>query len=134
MPITQRLGTWAETVAQAVTDENLTDIITTAAYGGVTYWAVPPTKEDFDTATADTIATFVPEGERPHHISARDLRKAYIRMLAGDAGLYIGAAARRSAVRAWTGRTEEDGIDTTHIDADAADQLVQLACFGKVVF
>ncbi|GAB2329253.1 hypothetical protein [Streptomyces variabilis] len=134
VPVTPQLGIWADNAAQAVTDANVKEIIEIAAYGGVTHWAVQPQDEDFDGAQPDTVATFVPEASESVHLTADDIRKAYVRLLAGIEGLYIGAAAHRAAIQAWRDRTEQDGIDTSRIDADAADQIIQLACFGHVMY
>lgn len=119
-----------------ITDENVQDIVDTAAYGGITYWASEPSQADFDAAPEGTVATIYdsetdePEGA-VHHLTADNIRQAVVDIV--EKGL-TNSTIRDYITGAFDEWNSEDGIDCGYIDADAADCIVQVACFGKVVY
>lgn len=124
-----------------VTDENVQDIIDTASYGGITYWATAPTDAEFAALPEGKEYTIVEgvddfpfggrEVEAVHYLSKDDIRLAYAKLL--DPGQeYVGREVHGYILDSWRNRTEEDGIDCGDIDADAADVIVQVACFDEV--
>jgi hypothetical protein len=118
----------------SITDENVQDIIDTAAYGGITYWAIEPSQTDFADAPEDAVAT-IKDGEdgKVYYLTAEQIRKAYRALLKNEPRL-VGPEVHGYIKDSWTDRTPEDGIDAGHIDADAADVIVQVACFGEIVY
>ena len=128
-----------DTVKAAVTDKNVQDIIDTASYGGITYWATQPTEAEFE-ATPEgkefTIVEVVDEttGERKaHYLSKDDIRVAYAKLLDLEQRL-VGKVIHGYVIDSWRRRTDEDGIDCGDIDADVADCIIQVACFNEVVY
>ncbi|AWY07637.1 hypothetical protein SEA_YOSIF_73 [Streptomyces phage Yosif] len=118
-----------------ITDENVQDIIDTAAYGGITYWAGQPTDEDFQNLPEGKEYTIREEGDYPedaevHYLSKADIRKAYRELLSLDQQ-YVNKTIHGYIIDSYRDR-DENGIDCGHIDADAADVIVQVACFGEV--
>lgn len=117
-----------------VTDQNVEDMMATAAYGGITYWATNPTEADYD-ETDRLGATFTikeADSGKVYHLTREDIRKAFARLVASDQQ-YVGDMVHGyflAAIR----DADEDGIDAGHIDSTAADVLVQVACFGKVIY
>jgi hypothetical protein len=116
-----------------ITDDNVQDIIDTAAYGGITYWAIEPTQKDFADAPDDAVAT-IRDGEegKVHHLTAEQVKKAYRKLLKNEPRI-VGPMVHGYIVDSWKDR-DEDGIDCGHIDADAADVIVQVAIFGEIVY
>ncbi|WJN63481.1 hypothetical protein [Streptomyces phage phiScoe56] len=123
-------------ILNRVTDENVQDIIDTAAYGGITYWAGEPTREDFDALPEGKEYTIREEGDDPddavvHYLSKDQVRRAYAKLL--DPGQeYVNRTIHGYILDSWRNRTDEDGIDCGDIDADAADVIVQVALFDEV--
>jgi hypothetical protein len=109
-----------------ITDQNVDDILAIASYGGITYWAIEPTLEEF---------AGLPEGkaEKVHYLSRDEIRVAYTRLL-DPFQTYVNDEIAGYILDSWRDRTEEGGIEAGHIDADAADVIVQVAAFGKVVY
>jgi hypothetical protein len=127
-------------ILNRITDENVQDIIDTAAYGGITYWATEPTAEEFAAKPEGKEYTIVEgvddfpfggrEVEAVHYLSKDDVRRAYTKLL--DPGQeYVGREVAGYILDSWRDR-DEDGIDAGSIDADAADVIVQVACFDEV--
>ncbi|ATE85400.1 hypothetical protein [Streptomyces phage phiScoe23] len=127
-------------IMDILTDENVQDIMDTAAYGGITYWATEPTEEEFNGLPEGKHYTIVegvddfPFGGREvdevHYLSKDDIRLAFARLL--DPGQeYVGREVHGYILDAWRDR-DDNGIDTGHIDADAADVIVQVAALGEV--
>lgn len=119
-----------------ITDENVDDIMTTAAYGAITYWAEEPTQADFDAAKPDQHVIRVNDeddydGPQTFWLTPAKIRQAIVEVAEGRHTNDTIAGYVRQAFRDWTA---EDGIDTGDIDADAADCIVQVACFGEVVY
>lgn len=125
-----------------ITDENVQDIVDTASYGGITYWAMQPTKEEFAGRPADKEFTIVEgvddrafggdrEVDGVFHLSKDDIRLAFCKLL--DPGQeYVNDEINGYILDAWRDRNEKDGIDAGHIDAGTADAIVQVACFDEV--
>ncbi|MGW8630584.1 hypothetical protein [Streptomyces sp. NPDC055793] len=124
-----------------ITDENVQDIVDTAAFGGITYWATEPNAEEFAGLPEGKAFTIVegvddyPFGGREvdavHYLSKDDIRLAFCKLL--DPGQeYVNDEINGYILDAWRDRTEKDGIDAGHIDADAADAIVQVACFDEL--
>jgi hypothetical protein len=123
-------------VTDALTDENVQDIIDTASYGGITYWAGQPTDAEFDAKPEDKAWTIVEvdDFERTaHYLDAAQIRQSFEKLLDFNQEL-VNQQIHGYLLSAWMDRTDKDGIDTGHIDADAADVIVQVACFGEVVY
>ena len=128
-----------------ITDDNVQDIIDTAAGGGITYWATEPTEEEFAGLPEGKTWTIVEgsgacpffgeerEVEAVHYVGHNQIRAAYAKLL-DPYQQYVNGEIHGYILDSWRDRTEEDGIDTAHIDADAADVIVQVAVFGKVVY
>ncbi|WJN63249.1 hypothetical protein [Streptomyces phage phiScoe45] len=132
------------TVTEIVTDENVQDIIETASYGGITYWATEPTQAEFDALPEGKEYTIV-EGTGPdpffggerevegvHYLSKDDIRKAYSALLSLDQK-FVNREIHGYIIDSYRDR-DADGIDCGHIDATAADVIVQVAIFGEVVY
>lgn len=132
-------------IMDRITDENVQDIIDTASYGGITYWAINPNDEEFAGLPEGKEYTIV-EGVEPHpifpfddkrevdsvnYLSKDDVRLAFAKLL--DPGQeYVNRELHGYILDAWRDRTDKDGIDAGHIDAGAADVIVQVACFDEV--
>ncbi|AKY03826.1 hypothetical protein AVT29_gp71 [Streptomyces phage Amela] len=116
-----------------ITDENAQDIIDTAAYGGITYWAIEPTQKDFADAPEGTAAT-IRDGEEDqvHYLTLDQVKKAYRKLLKNEPRI-VGPQVHGYIKDSWAER-DEDGIDCGYIDADAADVIVQVAIFGEIVY
>jgi hypothetical protein len=117
-----------------ITDENVDDVMTTAAYGGITYWADEPTAEDFAAAKPGEHTIRVDDegwNAKVYHLSPAKIRQAIVEVAEGKHTNSTVAGYVQQAFRDWNA---EDGIDCGEIDADAADCIVQVACFGKVVY
>ncbi|ATW61346.1 hypothetical protein SEA_ALSABER_72 [Streptomyces phage Alsaber] len=131
-------------VANTVTDENVQDIIDTASYGGITYWALEPTETEFAGLPEGKTYTIVEgedgswlggerEVEGVHYLSRDDIRNAYAKLLDLDQR-FVNREIHGYILDSWRDRTERDGIDAGHIDAGAADVIVQVAIFGEVIY
>jgi hypothetical protein len=132
-----------EKIARYLTDDRAQDIIDTASYGGITYWATEPTAEEFAGLPEGKRWTIV-EGQGPcpifggereveavHYLSPDQIREAYSKLLDLDQE-YVNREYHGYIVGSWTDRTEEDGIETGDIDAGTADIIVQLAALGEI--
>lgn len=124
-------------IKRGLTDQNIREMIETACYGGITYWAVQPTDAEFKAAPANTEWCIVDgdeggEDRKAHYLTLADVRKAYKALLALDQP-FVNNTIHGYFIESWRNR-DEDGIDGGFIDADAADVLVQVACFGEVVY
>lgn len=114
-----------------VTEQNLDDLVTTAWYGGITYWAKPMKVGVISQARFEFMET---EGDRRiHQLADKRLRDAYAKLVDLDQRL-VNRTIHLYFIDSWRNRTEEDGIDMGSIDADAADVWVQVAAFGQVVY
>lgn len=123
-----------ETVStEYITDENVEDIIATAEYGGITYWASTPRDYGYLKAQAPegTISTIWDGQEgKVYYLSADKIREAVIEIAKG---MHTNTTIRGYVIDAFDDR-DDDGIDCGFIDADTADCIIQVACFGGVVY
>ncbi|AKY03750.1 hypothetical protein AVT26_gp68 [Streptomyces phage Lannister] len=131
-----------EKIANTLTDENVQDIIDTASYGGITYWAIEPSAEEFEALPEGKDYTIV-EGEHDtwlggdreveavHYLSKDQIRGAYARLLDLDQR-YVNREYHGYILDSWRDRTDRYGIDTGYIDAGTADIIVQVAALGEV--
>lgn len=119
--------------ANLITDENVDDVMMTAAYGGITYWATQPTSADFARAKdgEHVIREDDSEDATAFYLTSDKIRQAIVEIAEGQHTNDTIRDYVRSAFDNWTA---EDGIDCGDIDADAADCIVQVACFGEVVY
>lgn len=132
-------------IKKYLTDERAQDIIDTASYGGITYWATEPSDEEFAGLPEGKTWTIV-EGSAPHpifpfddereveavhYLNADDIREAYAKLLDLDQE-YVNREYHGYILESWQERDEKDGIDASHIDAGTADFIVQLAALGEV--
>lgn len=113
-----------------ISDENLNDMIETAGYGGVNYWC---NRIHEDAPGIWTIYEMV-EDEKPnqHQINSRSLIKAFL-LLANPNQQLIADYVHQYFLQA-VKDGDKTGLDVGHIDATAADCLVQIACFGELVY
>lgn len=131
-------------LAEAVTDEKVQDIVDIAAYGGITYWAIEPNAEELaglpegksyvivEGEDADPFFGGEREVEAVHYLSRNQIRVAYAKLL-DPFQTYVNDRMAACIRDSWRDRGE-DGIETAHIDAGAADVIVQVAAFGRVVY
>ncbi|MEU0344215.1 hypothetical protein ABZ092_36045 [Streptomyces bobili] len=130
-----------QSIIDRITDENVQSIVDTAWYGGITYWATSAEEQESAAKPADKDYTIVegvddwPFGEREvdavHYLSKNDIRLAFAKLL--DPGQeYCNKRIQGYILDAWRDRNEEDGIDAGHIDADAADVIIQVAALDEV--
>lgn len=130
--------TFTITIPITLTTEFLSDILTTAFdadFGGCWYWAEPYAKKgdddpwhidaDGNTWLSVTVAEKEASGDRrkakrvDHAMLVQGIKKLF------EPGILPGRGDIRSAVQ---------NLDAGHIDADAADVLVQLGFFGTTVY
>lgn len=132
-------------IMDRITDQNVQDIVDIAREGGINYWAISATSEEVAGLPDGKEYTIV-EGVEPHpifafddkrevdsvtYLSKNDVRLAYARLL--DPGQeYVNREIHDYILDSWRDRTMEDGIDAGHIDAGAADAIIQVACFDDV--
>ena len=115
-----------------VTDENIDDIMETAGFG-IFYWAEQPDSDDWDQAPEGT--DFIvkdSDDSQAFYFTRDDIRDAYFKCLDLDQR-YFNRIIHGYFIESWRDRTDTE-IDTGHIDANAADCLVQVACFGTIVY
>ncbi|MCS0601120.1 hypothetical protein NX794_07730 [Streptomyces sp. LP11] len=127
-----------------ITDRDVDDIMEIAAFGGITYWAIQPTLEEFAGLPEGKVHTVVEgedacpffggerEVEKVHYLSRDEVRVAFGKLL-DPFQTYVNDELHGYVLDAWRDRTG-DGIAAEHIDAGAADVVVQVALFGKVVY
>ncbi len=100
--------------------ENFIDIIDTACYGAIEYWA-----EEVEYA-AGKLSVSCEEGAEVHEIEMADMEKAIAKIMEGKVSI-------SDSIRAdVTSAIRED--DYGYIDSYAADAIVQIACFGEIVY
>lgn len=119
-------------------------IATTAAEGGIGYWSIITSKYEpsrYFTGPGDTPATDLPDayvfytieeneesadGEEP---MSWDITPALIRR-----GFALAAESQDIAGWAFADQIGSDPDDVAAIDADAADVVVQMGCYGRVIW
>lgn len=114
-----------------LTDQNILDILDAAGYG-IAYWASKATVDEqartytvWQNADEDLPAARV--------ISFDEIAEAFNKLLLNDEPRLVGAYVHKYFLYAYADR-DASGIDAGHIDAEAADVLVQVAWFGEVIF
>ncbi|UFD98007.1 hypothetical protein PQC18_gp69 [Streptomyces phage Pablito] len=131
-----------EEIQQYVTDQVAADIVEIAAYGGITYWATEPNEEEFAGLPEGKTWTIVEgiddtgwggdrEVDAVHYLNTDDIREAYTKLLDLNQQI-VGREIHGYIVQSWIDRNEKDGIDAGHIDADAADAIIQIACLDEL--
>ena len=120
----------------------LSDIIITAAEGGVNYWAAV-TKYDHGYNKSDKLGDCGLEPERsrtasmcvqdaeddsepPMLVTVKTLRKAFALVMSSKDIAHVGGDWRKRMVAEYWGK------DAGELDADDADSLVQIGLFGEV--
>lgn len=131
-----------EKILAALTDENVQDIIDIGAEGGINYWVIEPSDEQFAGLPKGKTYTIVEgqdggwlggerEVEAVHYLSKDQVRVAYTRLLDLNQE-FVSLEYHGYIVQSWIDRSEKDGIDTSHIDAGTADVIIQLAALGEI--
>jgi len=116
-----------DAAVEKVSDQFSKDVIVTARCGAIGYWAQ-------ETGYYASIGAMMIDecdeetGERTdsHVITAASIREAIRMILLGDVAVH-----RDIAMSIWQGNRDKDA---GMIDADAADVIVQVACFGQIVY
>ncbi|WP_406192432.1 hypothetical protein OH733_05270 [Streptomyces griseus] len=133
-----------EKTLEALTDENVQDIVDIGAQGGITYWAIEPSDKEFAGLPEGKTYTFVEgehdtwmgrEGSREveavHYLSKGEIRAAYGRLLDLNQE-FVNREYHDYIVQSWIDRDDKGGVDTAHIDAGTADVIIQLAALGEI--
>lgn len=122
-----------------VTDEDVRDLVSTALCGGIGYWAkLDNSGHEFEDAPADecideTVARLLMEGKTVKLIDEEDgdvIDWTLADLLCG-VKRYVESGADGYSVAYDDGSVR---LDTSYVDADVADQVVQLGLFGEVVY
>lgn len=115
----------ASDVKVTLTHDEWDSLVDTAGYG-INYWATGPCFVDEESETYSVRhEDYLVEGRARTTLTKADLERAIGRVLIGDAPVDGGGT-----VGSWCAQYVRDD----DIDSDAADVIVQLAIFGKVVF
>jgi hypothetical protein len=113
-----------------LTDQNILDMIVTAGYG-IAYWASRATVDE--EARTYTVWWYDGDDDPASQIVTFDkIAEAFDKLITNEPKL-VGDWLHKYFLYAYADR-DKDGIDAGHIDADAADVLIQVAMFGEVVF
>ena len=110
-----------------ITDDNVHEICETAGYG-IDYYATHAEGEFPEDAV---FGVHIPDGGRDFFLTADEIRVATVRC-AYDHTIQMGNWVRGYFLSAFSGYPDE--LDTGCIDATAADVIVQVAMFGKLVY
>lgn len=116
-----------------LSDQNITDMLDAAGYG-IAYWAARATvDEEARTYTVLPLEDPV-EDKEPEQIVVTfgQIADAFDKLLNNDPKL-VGSYVHKYFLYAYADR-DSHGIEAGHIDAEAADVLVQVAVFGEVVY
>jgi hypothetical protein len=123
-----------------ISDDLLSDVLTTAVEGGIGYWSAVTDCERVNGGERDlcwlsvTLAPY-PDDEwgvfdlndkRPLVVTLRDVARGIELILTNKVGI---RADLKAQVALALGNPED-----ADIDADAADCIIQAACFGEIVF
>ena len=118
-----------------LTDQNLLDMIDGAGYG-IAYWATEATVDTEARTYTVHEGEIEPSGEGDgtgvHTIPFDTLKETYWKLVSLDQQ-YVNSEIHGYFLHSYLER-DEGGVDAGWIDASAADVLVQVAAFGKVVF
>lgn len=119
-------------VPTTITDQNFEDLVTTAWYGAITYWATDPVSEEPEGAIISLHVMDDDDEPNDYHLTADDLAAAFVKILTKE--VQIANWVHEYFKSAWDERTPDEGLEMGDIDAMAADVWVQVACFGKIVY
>lgn len=114
-----------------ITAQNVDDVMETAAYGAITYWATQPPRRLLEALPAGHHLVVEEDTGEAHELTPAKIRQAIVEVAEGK---HTNTVIRDYVIAAFDDWTAEDGIDCGHIDADAADCIVQVACLGSVVY
>lgn len=119
-----------------LTDEDCDDVMDTASYGGITYWASDATPEQKALYKHADYIFWDAEGERVISLTRGQIRSAYFKLTRmTHEARYVADWIHDYFVQANTDRDPETGRpDLGYIDATAADCVVQVAAFGEVIY
>lgn len=117
-----------------LTDEDCEDIMGTASYGGITYWAEGASERQRAKYKHADFVFWDREGERVVSLTKGQIRSAYFKLLANEPRL-VGTMIHGYMLDSMRYADEETRRpDLGFIDADAADCIVQVAAFGEVLY
>ncbi len=111
-----------------ITDENVADIYETACYGSIDYWC-----NEASIDTENRTMTFIEDDQdnTEHMITYERLAETVARLYQDDT---IIADYIREYITDSFDKSDVEGMDLCYIDAEAADCIVQLAIFNKLVY
>lgn len=117
--------TLAREMTTQYTDQDIADILCTAIEGGISYW-VHSGKAHRDDAGDYVWVRIVENGATAgttcYHVDGAAIRRGIALIITGQVKI-------RSDIRAAVASG-----DAGNVDADAADCIVQAACFGDIVY
>lgn len=106
--------------------DDLAGILSTAVESGIYYWASVIECDTTDVEGYDFPKRIVlidrEDDGKPYTVTLNDIERAVHAITSGEVQV-------RSDIRSWIGSG-----DPGMVDAEAADVLVQVACFGKIVY
>lgn len=138
--------------------EFLADIITTAVEGGINYWSQVSDYRWQSPSLGYSHPQRFPEGSTPeradasvtvwdyecdegrednpprYDITVESIASALAKFRAPDAATTLHLAERNVAIVRENDRTNGEPETTQDVDADVADWIVQVACFGEVIY
>lgn len=109
-----------------ITPQNIVDMMVTAGYGAVDYWALLTQRKGGKWVVVEQ------ETNRRFILTTDQIRDAFAKLVDPTQG-YCANYIHQYFINA-VRDADENGIDTGHIDATAADVLVQVACFDEIVY
>lgn len=117
-----------------LTDEDCDDIMGTASYGGITYWAGEASDEDRARYKHADFIFRDEESGRVISLTRGQIRSAYF-ALSDPEQQHVARWIADYFTNARLDRDPETGRpELGHIDATAADCIVQVAAFGSVIY
>lgn len=114
-----------------ITDQNIIDMIETAGYG-IAYWAVRGEVDEVARTYTVHQNEWEYEGEQVQTVTFDEIATAYEKLLSLDQK-YVNSEVHQYFIDSFMSR-DRHGINTGHIDATAADVLIQVAIWDEVVF
>lgn len=136
----------SETVERHVTDECIGDIVEEAILDDTTFWKIRPSAKEIKEMPEGKHFIFVEGsddridgGERVvtyvYYLSVQEIRQAYIDMLDLDQG-FVDSEIHNCVIDSWRNRAMDElgEIDTSSLEGEACDRIIQVACFGDVQY